>query len=796
MKNYSSQNSSISKYLWVLLFLFTTTVSLAQEANKTIRGKVTDDVTKQPIVGAVVTIKNSDPLKGTTTDANGAFKLTGISVGRVTLEITFLGYEKLTIPDIVVTAGKEVVLDLAITESITSTADVVVTYNRKEDPTVTINEMALVSARSFNPDDTKKYAGALGDPSRMAANFAGVVAGNDSRNDIVVRGNTPNAMLWQLEGINIPNPNHFGAGTSTGGPVSMLNANNIAKSDFFTSAFPAQYGNANGGVFDLRLRDGNNEKREFLGQVGFNGFEFGAEGPFSKNSKASYVVNYRYSTLGLLRNIGLDPGTGAATPLYQDLNFKVVVPTGNNGKFTAFGLGGFSSIDLLGKDVDTTETNYFGAIDENTRPRYRSGIIGTSYERNLSAKTWAKLSLAASHSGNNYTRDSINLLTKAERLAGKGNFFDNKYSIVFAGTHKVSTRLSLGFGANTDFTYFGYKNTDFFSNNIDSVRVDRADNFTLSQGYIQGKYRVNERITLSGGIHSQYFSFNEKATLEPRLGVRFLVGKTGSINLGYGLHNQTLNTYNLLTRNAAGVETNKQLDFLRSNHFVAGYERMLTSTTKLKVETYYQLLDRIPVNTYPSSFSAVNIGATFNPSDEADLTSKGTGFNYGVELTLERYFNNGFYYLLTGSLFDSKYKGSDGIERNTAFNTNYAGNLLAGKEFKVGKKGNVFYTNIKVTTIGGRYFTPLDLAASARRQQAIADESRPFSEKQDAYFRADIKVGYRKEFAKSTLEIALDIQNVTGNQNIFQEGYNKRTNAITYEYQQGFFPVPMVRYTF
>lgn len=795
MTNYL-QNSSIKRQLLVIALFLLGLCASAQEANKTIRGRITDDVSKQPIIGAMVVLKGSEPLKGVTTDIQGNFRLSGISVGRITLEITFVGYEKLTVPDLVITAGKEVVLDLAITEAINSTADVVVTYNRKQDPTVTINEMAIVSARSFNPDDTKKYAGALGDPSRMAANFAGVVAGNDSRNDIVVRGNTPNAMLWQLEGINIPNPNHFGAGTSTGGPVSMLNANNIAKSDFFTSAFPAQYGNANGAVFDLRLRDGNNEKKEFVGQIGFNGFELGAEGPFSKKSKASYVVNYRYSTLGLLKNVGVDPGTGAATPLYQDLNFKIVLPTGTKGKFTAFGLGGFSSINLLGADVDTTETNYFGSIDENTRPRYRSGIVGTSYERNLSTKTWAKLSVAASHSGNNYTRDSVDIPTKAERLAGSGKFFDNKYSVVFSGTHKVNTRLSLGFGANTDFTYFGYKNTDYFSNNKDSIRVDRADNFSLSQAYIQGKYRINERITISGGLHSQYFSFNEQATLEPRIGVKFLVGKTGSINIGYGVHNQTLNTYNLLTRNANGVETNKQLDFLRSNHFVAGYERMLSPTTKLKVETYYQLLDRIPVNTYTSSFSAVNIGATFNPSDEADLVSNGTGFNYGAELTLERYFNNGFYYLVTGSVFDSKYKGSDGIERNTAFNTNYAGNVLAGKEFKIGKKGNVFYTSIKLTTIGGKYFTPLDLAASARRKQAIADESRAFSEKQDAYFRADVKIGYRKEFRASTFEIAIDLQNVSGNQNIFQEGYNKRTNAITYEYQQGFFPVPMIRYTF
>jgi hypothetical protein len=238
--------------------------------------------------------------------------------------------------------------------------------------------MATVSSRSFNPDDTKKFAGALGDPSRMAANFAGEVAGNDSRNDIVVRGNSPNAMLWQMEGVNIPNPNHFGNNFNTGGPVSILNANNIGKSDFFTSAFPAQYGNANGGVFDLVLREGNYEKHEFIGQIGFNGLEVGAEGPLSKKSKATYIFNYRYSTLAVMKNFGINPGTGAATPLYQDMNFKIAIPTKGKGKISFWGIGGVSAIDLLGEEVDTTEIDFYGSRDENTIPRYITGIISLS----------------------------------------------------------------------------------------------------------------------------------------------------------------------------------------------------------------------------------------------------------------------------------------------------------------------------------------------------------------------------------------------------------------------------------
>jgi hypothetical protein len=281
--------------------------NLFAQSTQTIRGRVVDGVSNTALVGVSVMLVNTDEkIYGSTTDADGRFRIDNVPVGRHTVRITYIGYEEQTIPNVIVTAGKEVVLTLSLTESVSQLNEVVITDDVKSDKTATNNDIAVVSARSFNVDDTKRYAGAIGDPSRMAANFAGVVGGNDSRNDIVVRGNSPTGMLWQLEGLNIPNPNHFGALVSTGGPVSILNNNNLDKSDFMTSAFPAQYGNATAGVFDLRLRDGNNEKRELLAQVGFNGFEVGAEGPFSKNSRASYIANYRYSTLGVFQTLGIE----------------------------------------------------------------------------------------------------------------------------------------------------------------------------------------------------------------------------------------------------------------------------------------------------------------------------------------------------------------------------------------------------------------------------------------------------------------------------------------------------------
>ena len=794
-----SHFNTINLPIKLALFVFLLTgaqLIYAQSATQTVRGRILDSESKQPIIGANVIITNQAG-KGAATDAEGEFKIQGVALGRITLKITYIGYEPLQVSDIMVTAGKEVVLNLLMSESLQKLNEVVISYDRKNDPTVTNNEMAVVSSRSFNPSETNKYAGALGDPSRMAANYAGVVAGNDSRNDIVVRGNSPNALLWQLQGLNIPNPNHFGAGFNTGGPVSMLNSNNIAKSDFFTSAFPAMYGNANGAAFDLQLRDGNNQKREFMTQVGFNGFEFGAEGPFSASSKASFVVNYRYSTLGLLKDIGINPGTGAATPLYQDLNMKVVIPTKGNGKFTIFGLGGISSIDLLGSEVDTTEVDYYGSPDENTRPRYHTIIGGVSYEKSLSAKTWARFTLGATQIFSKYTSERVVQPDKSTYLIGKGSFTDNKYSAVYNMTHKFDAKRSLHFGVNNDFSTFDYINKDYYNfGTTDSTRVDRKGNFNLAQGYLQLKYRLTTRLTSMIGVHAQHMNINKQFVVEPRVGLRYSVSAKSTFNLGYGLHHQNMPTYNIFVQNSQGQETNRGVKFTRSNHFVGGFESNITPLLKLKIEAYYQIIDKAPVDPFASSFSMLNIGADFVPSDRPNLVNNGTGNNYGIELTIERFFGKGYYYLITGSVFDSKYKGSDKIERNTAFNTGYAANFLAGKEFSLNRKGSVIYFNAKVTSVGGRFFTPIDAAASQAAGTAVYDESKAYSESQPDYFRADIKFGYRKDFKTSSLEFAVDLLNITNHQNVFAQGYNANTNTVSYEYQQGFFPVPMVKFTF
>ncbi len=785
--------------LLFLLFLGINNLN-AQSSSQNVRGQLTDDISKSPLSGAIIQwIQNGKTELTTTSDSNGYFKLSPIPIGRQEFKITLLGYEEITLRDVLVTAGKEVILTIALAESVKQLEEITIISEKTDQATVN-NKYSSGSARSFNIEDTKRYAGSVGDPSRMAANFAGVVAGNDSRNDIVVRGNSPNGMLWQLEGLNIPNPNHYGSLSSTGGPVSMLNNNTLGKSDFFTSAFPSQYGNAVAGVFDLRLRNGNDEKKEFVAQIGFNGLELGAEGPFSKKSKASYLINYRYSTLGVFKALGINFGSGNTVPNYQDLNFKIFIPSGKKGTFTLFGIGGVSDVAFLGNEADTTKNNLFANENENTKARFGTGIFGTSYQRNFSTKTSAKITLGASGTRQLYMLDSISIATRQAFPSAEAKIYTQKYSLVLHLNHKFDRKNSLLTGITSDLT-----NHDLFNRTLHNGGTEEqilvkvvGEKSLLTQAFTQFKHRFTTNFSANAGLHFQHFSLGNKVVVEPRAGVKYSFGKSQSLGLGYGLHSQTQNpyTYYLQKITANGIEyPNKNIGFTRSHHSVLTYENNITEHFILRAEAYYQYIFQVPVEQQSSSFSTLNTGSSFGFSDKINLVNKGTGKNYGVELTLEHFFHKGFYFLITTSIFDSKYKGSDKVERNTAFNTHYAFNTLIGKEFRTGKK-SIIGANIRFSTVGGRYFSPLDVNASATNNYPIYDETNAYSIRQSAYLRLDVKISYKKEFKKSTFETGMDLQNITNHKNIFQQSYNRRTNTIVNQYQQSFFPIPYIRYTF
>lgn len=788
----------MKKILIFSFFLMFEFYAFAQPV-QTIKGTVVDEVSKSPLAGATISIEFEGGKLQTVASEDGSFKIAGVPTGRVQINVSQVNYESQVLANIIVTSSKEVSITIGLTEKVMLLNNVVVTSASSRNRLN--NELSVVSARSFNAEDTKRYAGSLGDPSRMAANFAGVSGANDSRNDIVVRGNSPAGLLWQMEGLNIPNPNHFGSLSSTGGPVSILNNNVLEKSDFLTSAFPAMYGNAVAGVFDLKLRNGNADKHEFITQMGFNGIEVGAEGPINKKSKSSYLLNYRYSTLALFKALGFT-ATGEATPYYQDWTARFNLPLNKKSTLSFFTIGGTSKVDFLGNEADTSagNENLYGNENENTKVKYFTTMSGMSFQHQHNSKAYTKISLGYFTTNERFNGDSISTVTREEFPSGESELKTGKFSLNVLNSTKFNSKSSLTSGVIADFISFDLFNKEIYNaGTVEKVNIDNADQTQLIQAHSTFRHRFNNRLTLNTGLHVQFLTINNSFAIEPRVGLRYKLNQRSIFTMGYGLHSQiqSLNTYFVQTPTVNNFTyTNKELGFTRSHHGVLGYEFAFDTRTRIKTEAYYQYLFDVPVELRSSSYSALNTGNDFAPDNTDSLVNEGTGRNYGVEITIERSFHKGFYALATASFFNSKYKGSDEVERNTAFNTGYVANLLMGKEWIVGKKKAVLGTDIRLSTQGGRYLTPIDEAASSIKGEAVYDESKAFSERQPAYFRLDLKLLYRRNFKKTALEVSVDLQNVTNNENVFIRQYNRRTNSIVYQYQQGFFPVPTVKFTF
>jgi hypothetical protein len=791
------------KYL--VCFLFTAlSLSGFSQLTQTIRGKIVDEASQTPLPGAKVEILDSLKSRIVSSDLDGVFRIDHVPIGRLSLQISYMGYETKTLPNIELTSGKEIVLDISLTEKLTITDEVVIKGKRKGDVN---NELAVVSARTFSVEATQRYAGSVNDVARMAQSFAGVQGNNDSRNDIIVRGNSPIGVLFRYEGVDIPNPNHFALLGTAGGPVSILNNNVLANSDFFTGAFPAEYGNAMAAVFDLKMRNGNNQKHEFLGQIGFNGAELMAEGPLGNSRKSSYLLSYRYSTLQLFSLMGVNFGAGAAVPDYQDLNFKLNFEQ-KNGSTSIFGLGGLSNVKFEGADSDGSN-NLFSAPEEDLFFFSRIGVIGLKNIYRINSKAFIKTTISTSATFNNILRDSL-LPPNLDKLPSYRNIsLEGRNNINTQLNYKISARHLFRGGVVVDRLFFQ------LSDSIYRVSLDEWQTLTdisgstfIIQPFSQWQYKITERLTLNTGLHYQLFTFNNSDALEPRLGVKYQAFKKHTFSAGYGKHSQVPPTRIYFREvpqpDGSSINPNKDVGMTRAHHFIISHDYRITPKIQLKTELYYQSLNNVPVDVQNNTYSLLNFGASYSIGFPDSLRNGGTGTNYGVEITLEHFMDKGFYFLFTSSIYESTFKGSSGEEFGTAFNGNYTFNLLGGKEFVLQRKTkenkkekqHSFTIDGRVTLNGGQRYTPVNVQLSADFGYPIFDYSRTNQLQYPDYFRADLRIAYKVSSKKLTQEWAIDFRNLTNHKNLFTREFNPALGAFQDTYQIGFLPIGQWRIYF
>jgi CarboxypepD_reg-like domain/TonB-dependent Receptor Plug Domain len=759
---------------FILLFPF---IGSAQTPTQNLRGKVLDKETQQPLPGVSILISPSN--KGTTTDNEGNFRFEKLPIGRYSLTFSMIGYDKRTLPTLEIGSGKELILTIEMLESPQFLKEVVVKAELSKEKT--LNDLAMVSGRQFTVQESNRYAGGYADPARMAMAFAGVTsAGNDQNNEIVIRGNSPKGLLWRLEGVEIPNPNHFGDGQgSTSGIISMINSGSLANSDFLTGAFPAEYGNATSGVFDLKLRRGNDQKHEFMGQLSVIGLEAAAEGPISKNG-ASYRLNFRYSTLELLLKSGLLAiETGGFKPAYRDMNFTMNFPTKKAGTFSLWGVGGLNFSDDNGATFQENERN-------------KMGVTGLSHKISTGSKGYFYSVLSASTESNKSFQENLinnkNWVTTNQNLYAYKNL---RFSTLY--NYKINSRGTIRTGLII--SRLGYELNEDRRDNTRNILVNyltENDATYFIQAYTQAKYNLTQKLSVTGGVHFNHFLLNDNQTIEPRFGVRYQINEKHSLSAGYGLHSRlepiSLYLYKKRKTGDVFVQPNLNLGMTRAAHYIIGYDRNLGENTRLKIEAYYQKLFEVPVDSNRKNFfSMLNSSSGLTTTV---LSNDGLGENQGLEITLERYFAKSYYFLLTGSLFESKFKARDNQWRNTVFNNTYAGNVLAGKEFPLGKqKQHFFVINSRLMWRGGNRYIPINLAESIKKNTTITDVTQAYIFRLPDYWRIDLGIAYKINKMGATWTLSADLQNVTNRKNEIQQRYNSTTKQLYYNYALPIVPI-------
>lgn len=748
---------------------------IAQPLTQTIKGKVVDIETRQPLIGANVTVVSTNPQKGSSTDTEGNFKITEIPVGRHALKITFLGYENGLVQELVVGTGKEIDLTIRLTESLQQLDAVTIKASTQQG--TALNDMATVSARSFSVEQVKRYAAAINDPARMALTYAGVAGNSEQSNALIIRGNSPKGVLWRMEGVEIPNPNHFAEEGATGGGISALSVNVLSNSDFFTGAFPAEYGNATSGVFDLKLRKGNQDKREYAVQVGVMGADIAAEGPFSQKNKASYLVNYRYSSLELLKRIGIKIA-GDATPDFQDAAFKLHVPVGKIGALSLWGMGGLS------RQIQQRTT-------QNDAFHSNRAVVGLNYTHFITNKSFLDASLSWAASQQTYDASQLKRVYIREE-----NFTNQAYRLSVQFNHKFNPQHSLRIGGIVSNLHF-----DLLDKTLDgtktSIFLDQKGATYLWQSYGQWKYRVMPHLTLNSGIHTTLLALNKQASIEPRGGLRWSITPRHALTAGVGIHSrmEALSTYFAEVRglNNQSSLANKNLKLAKSAHFIVGYEIRPHEDWRLQVEGYYQHHYNVAIGTMNTKTAFLRSESFLNFLEgyiTDSLSSDGTGRNYGLDFTIEKFLTRGLYFIATTSVYEAQYTARDGIERNSRFNGRFVQNLLLGKEWKVGKNNtNTIAANIRSLWAGGNRYVPIDLVQSQKRNTTVRIYERSYQEQLPNYFRFDTRLSFTKNRPKTTSTVSVDIQNLFNRLNFYQPYYDSATKAIKFDTQLGLVPV-------
>ena len=785
-----------NRHLWILVTLLCFPVpGITQPFRQTIYGRVVDSESHIPVQSASVVCETCKPVRGTVTDSSGYYKLE-VPVGRHNFMVAHLAYQPALMKEILAGTGKAVNLNIELHERIFQTGDVSVkgSYNRW------INPMATVSVRSLRSQDAARYAAGYFDPSRMVTNFAGVAVSNsDDKNEIIVRGNSPRGLLWRLEGIEIPNPNHFANGQgATGGSYTSITTNVLSTFDFFTGSFPAEYGNALSGVMDLNLRNGSTEKPEYSAMLSVIGTELSAEGPVRRLPGSSYLADVRVADFSYLKTIGIYSEEDASIiPKTKDWILKANIRTHKAGTFGFFTLGGSSSV---GDRVSPDQSNIVnGGDDDEYFEKRNMAIAGIRHLIDFSDNNSFVRSTFA------YTReitsdedsDVDSLLRKTQTYRDRFEYQAFRFASVYS--HKFNSRNSIRAGISGNYI-FG----EMFARRLstammyDTLVNDLGSGF-YSGAWTQWKYKSPGNLETNTGVHITWSGITRELLFEPRFGLSLRLSDRNSFNAGTGIHSRLdpLSIYNYRVKITPTIRTkaNKELKMSKAFHLTTGFNLFFNENLQLNVEGYFQYLFDVPIRDSRSGQYSILNSSEGLP--DFKLANNGKGKNTGLEITLEKSFSDNFYFLTTASLFNSKYKAPDGYWYNTYYNSNYVFNLQAGKEIPMGRyRQNVLGIRVRGLYRGGFRYTPVRISSSLKNKRVVYETWDTYDEQLPDFKRLDMGLTFRVNKSRVAWIILCDVQNAMGTRNILRRKFEYRNSSIVTSSSKSLGAIPIVSLRF
>ncbi|MEM7655171.1 MAG: TonB-dependent receptor [Bacteroidota bacterium] len=782
--------------IWLLTFgllLWFTGLGQSSPLSQNLRGIITDQATLQPLTGVRIEILNLSPVKGAISGTDGQFLIADVPVGRYEVKVSYIGYRGVLKSGILLVSGQETYLEVRMEEQAIQGEEVLIEADQRK----VNNVAAVVSARSFSVEELRRIPGGVDDPARMIVKFPGISPNADAlNNELNVRGNSSRAVIWRLEGVDIYNPNHFARVGGTGGSVTLFSQQLLANTDFFSGAFPADYGNALGAVFDARFRNGNTQQRQHSVQLSVIGLDVSTEGPFSSAGNSSYLVNYRYSTTGIVKAF---VDVGNSIPTFQDLSFKLHFRLPKAATLNVFGIGGFSETEFL-PSLDTAQWAVEDLADFGSLTTTLTGTIGATYSQPLGENTFFQTAMIGT--GLRYASKSYYLnpdLISADTTA-KSDDYEYRISWSSFINHKFGPKHTHRSGL----TVHGLASNVLFAraDNIfdprpdgnlnDTIRVGRGQSMMVN-AYSRSQFSIHPKLKVNLGLHAMYLGLTNELSIEPRLGIRYQLRPRQSLSFGYGLHSQMEPFYTYLVEgeddNGRTRRVNDDIRFNKAHHLVLGYRLQFNDALRLGVEVYYQHQFNLVVG---EELPISRVGAADFFFEKFELNNGGTGRNTGIEVALERTFEGGYYFLLNGSLFEATYVANDGKRRPSQFDNGLIGNGVIGKEWSIGKKkgkANLLNANIALSYSGAQYYTPVDLQMALDSGKVQTDYLNPNSAFQDPLFFLDASIVLQQNRAKYSSQLSLQVRNVLNQRPLTRQWFDRTRRELANRYGSGIIPV-------